>query len=129
MIVQYLMRSEILDAKTCAVCAQLDGIILRADDPAWTSELGVEAHCNCRFILVPLYTELPTGLEMTPFEDVIKLKQYMGRIMTQELLKEILVSKLGLDRLLAKELTLEQLMIELQPHDEILRYLYPKAFI
>ena len=49
------IRSEMLDEKTCEICQQLDGIMLPADDPRWSGELGQLAHPNCRVCFVPIY--------------------------------------------------------------------------
>lgn len=126
--VQYLMRSEILDNATCDPCAELDGITLPADDPEWAGELGQLAHCNCRMMLVPLYTELPTGLEMTPQEIIDEIKQYMGKIMTQDLLDKTIISTLGIERLKAKKITFDDLIENLKPEDSVLKLLYPEYF-
>lgn len=121
MIVQYLMRSEILDEATCEVCEALNGITLPADDPAWAGELGQEAHCNCRYMLVPLYTELPTGLETTPLEEIENIKRIFGALTTTQILDRLRITARGTDRIRASEITFEDLADVLESPELLLK--------
>ena len=71
--VQAIMRSEILDDRTCDVCEELDGVVLPADHPLWAREMGLPAHPNCRYMLVPIIEGIDPVLKPTDPDEVIRL--------------------------------------------------------
>lgn len=52
----YLRYSAVLDSRTTEICQELDGTILRADDPYWQTHWPPN-HFNCRSTLVSLSDE------------------------------------------------------------------------
>ena len=115
LVIQAIMRSEMLDDKTCDLCMLLDGIMLRADDPLWDGELGQYAHPYCRAIWVPI---LDTGvLEPTPavdIPDVFKSGVAMHLIDDWE---DMPMPTKGVDKLKVGEMTADDLMPLLEPYE------------
>lgn len=120
-VVKAIMRSEILDAATCDICAQLDGIILPADDPAWQGEMGQPAHCNCRYMLVPILEGIEPVLDYTPKGDIKKVIQRLGGLDLRGLLDQRKIPTKGIRRFTTQELTLDDIKDILEPADLILR--------
>jgi len=122
MQVQMIMRSEILDAATCDVCASLDGIMRPADDPAWGGELGMLAHCNCRMMLIPIFEGIPTVMVDTPIEEINQIKQMLGgSLVTQEILNTMKIPTRGVNRFTMHTITEKDIEDIFEPVDLILR--------
>ena len=58
-IIPYLRYSAIMDPNTSTICAPLDGIVAKVDDPIW-DKIAPTNHWNCRCVLVQEYTGTPT---------------------------------------------------------------------
>ena len=54
-IIPYLKYSAIMDPNTSTICAPLDGIVAKVDDPIW-DKIAPLNHFNCRCILTQEYT-------------------------------------------------------------------------
>ncbi len=114
-----LMRSELLDRATCSVCPAFDGFIAPADDEVWTEEMGMPAHCNCRYKLIPLFNVRDPENWVTPREDVPDLVSRLGSILTKEMVDELRLPIKGSDRLKLRPIKLEDLEDLLEPADLI----------
>lgn len=61
LLVEYVVRSEILDANTCQVCQDLDGSVFRVgsdDYYRWRPPAGCLGGDRCRGFYVPISTEI-----------------------------------------------------------------------
>lgn len=56
------LYSAILDDRTTPVCAELDGLVIKAGDPA-VDKLAPPRHFNCRSLLVPITIDQPVAAE------------------------------------------------------------------
>jgi hypothetical protein len=121
MDVEMIMRSEILDADTCSTCPELDGVMLRADDPRWAGELGMPAHCGCRYDLVPIIKGIDPVMTATPESEVPQLIQRLGAIQTKEMIEAMKIPTRGANRFVAEPLKVEDLLDVLEPADLVLR--------
>lgn len=119
--VPLIMRSEILDGSCCDVCAQLDGFTASADDPVWASEMGMPAHCNCRYKLVTLFNVRDPENWVTPTEEIPALTSIMGATLTKEMVDSMKIPVTGNDRLKLRQIRLEDIQDMLEPADLILR--------
>jgi hypothetical protein len=110
MTVQSILRSEILDDKTCEVCADtLDGIVLAADDPAWGGEMGMLAHPNCRMVLVPLFEGIEPVMEPSPPELIRQAVRHFNTIMPDWWVDRQVIPTRGRDALRNVPLTLRDI--------------------
>lgn len=116
-----IMRSEILDDATCDRCPFLDAIVLPVDDPFWAGIGGQPAHCNCRYMLVPLFDGIDPVISATPTADIKRIFQYLGGLQTVETLSLKKISAVGVDALKLHPLTAEVLEDALEPEDILLR--------
>jgi hypothetical protein len=121
MTVHSLMRSEIMDDATCDVCQLLDGIVRPADDPAWAGELGMPAHCNCRFTIIALLEGIDPVLDPTPDAEMPDLATLFGMTMTPAMIESLRIPIRGADRFQTRELTIEDIEDLLGPGDLIAR--------
>lgn len=112
-----LMRSELLDRLTCNACPEFDGFIAPADDPVWTGEMGMPAHCFCRFKLIPIFNVRDPENWVTPKEDVPDLVSMLGAILTKEMVDELRIPIKGSDRLKLRPIKLEDIADLLKPED------------
>lgn len=119
--VKALMRSEIQDSATCAVCAELDGIVLPADDPRWGGELGMPAHCNCRYDLIPLFEGIDPVMNATDADLIPELLQILGSVQTRAMVNAMRIPVTGANRFLIHQLTLTDIEDLLEPADLLLR--------
>lgn len=115
------LRSEILDAKTCETCEQLDGILLPADDPAWNGPLGELAHPNCRAMWIPIY-DMGT-LDFTAAEAIPELITHGGFHEIPETWEEYPSPIEGLRRMRRGVITLDEEMDLLEPFELLASYL------
>lgn len=113
--IQAWLRSEMLDAKTCPICADLDGIILPVDDPRWNGELGQLAHIGCRAFWVPIY-DIGT-MDYTLDEGIPNLITRSGFLQVPETWDEYPSPSEGLKRMTAKGITIEEEMELLEPYE------------
>lgn len=58
-LIPYLRYSAIMDPNTSTICAPLDGIVAKVDDPIW-DKIAPTNHWNCRCVLIQEYTGEPT---------------------------------------------------------------------
>ena len=117
MIVQLIMRSEIMDAVTCSTCMELDGITLPADSPEWAGELGMLAHCNCRYDLVPIFEVLDIAQWITPTAEIPRLKDLLGKTLTVAQIEAMRIPTRGMHRFKAHPITAEDIEDLIEPAD------------
>jgi len=115
MQVQGWLRSEILDAATCDICAALDGIILPADDPRWSGEYGQLAHIGCRVCFVPLYDM--GVLDFTPDDALPDVITRRGFLQLTELWDEYPHPAEALKRMTDSGITIEEELELLEPYE------------
>ena len=115
--VPLILRSEILDARTCEVCPAFDGFIAPADDPVWAGEMGMPAHCNCRFKLVVLFNVRDPENWITPQEQVPDLVSLLGAVLTIEMVEQMKIPVHGDERLKIKPIRIEDIEKVMQPAD------------
>lgn len=113
--VQAWIRSEMLDAKTCVVCAGLDSIMLPANDPQWNGPLGQLAHLGCRVFFVPIY-DIGT-MDYTLGENIPKVITRSGFLQVPEIWDEYPSPTEGLKQMAAKGITIEEEMGLLEPYE------------
>ncbi len=128
-----IMRSEILDEKTCPICKnQLDGIVLPADDPRWNVVYGLPAHRNCRYVLVPIFEGIDPVLSSTPDDELPEFvfHSYLTRMLPlQQALEEAVdIEELrgvlgGAEWVVGREFTEEDIRNIIDPLD-LLRLIY-----
>lgn len=116
-----IMRSEIPDRVLCDVCAQIDGFTAYADDPVWAGEMGMPAHCDCRYRLVTLFNVRDPGNWVTPQEEIPILVSQMGATLTKEMADSMKIPVTGNDRLRMRQIRLEDIEEMIEPADLILR--------
>lgn len=63
----FVRRVAVGDEATCEICGELNGIVLKADDPKW-EEIGGMAHFNCRCVEEQLDSEDGKDAEWTEEE-------------------------------------------------------------
>lgn len=59
-VIPYLKYSAIMDPNTSTICAPLDGIVAKVDDPIWDTIMPLN-HFNCRCTVTQEYTGEPTA--------------------------------------------------------------------
>jgi hypothetical protein len=113
-----IMRSEILDELTCPICSdELDGIVLPEDDPSWAGELGMPAHPNCRFALIPLTEGTPAVLNYMKTIEVPQVIRHMNQLMTPEFFNDMRIPVRGLRRLHAQPIKVGDIRDAMGPDD------------
>jgi len=115
--VPLILRSEILDNRTCDVCPSFDGFIARADDPVWAGEMGMPAHCNCRYKLVTLFNVRDPENWVTPQDMVPDLVSRLGAVLTKEMVEQMRIPVNGGDRLKLRTIRIEDIEDLMQPAD------------
>lgn len=115
MEIQAWLRSEMLDAATCAVCADLDAIMLPANDPQWNGYLGELAHIGCRAFWVPIY-DVGT-MDYTAKEAIPKLITRSGFLQVPETWDEYPSPATGLEQMSAVGIAIEEEMALLEPYE------------
>jgi len=115
--VPLILRSEILDRRTCMACPHFDGFIARADDPVWAGEMGMPAHCNCRFKLVVLFNVRDPENWITPQDQVPNLVSRLGAVLTKEMVEQMRIPINGDDRLKLRTIRIEDIEDLMQPAD------------
>lgn len=112
--VEAILRSEILDAKICAACAAIDGIMLPADDPQWEGEMGYYLHPNCRAIWVPI---LDVGtMDFTDSGDLPAMITASGVTRLLKDFDDLPAAETGED-ILEAGITVEEATMALAPYD------------
>ena len=115
MTIQAWLRSEMLDAQTCAICHGLDGIMLPADDPQWNGELGQLAHIGCRAFWVPIY-DIGT-MDYTDATAIPKLITRGASLQVPETWDEYPSPATGLENMTATGIAIEEEMALLEPYE------------
>lgn len=110
LLIKNIMRSEILDGKTCAVCATyLDGITLRADDPKWGGELGMKAHNKCRASWIALIQGIDPVMTVTPGNEIPDVIRHFRQILPKKFIDAQRIPTRGKDAFKAQPLTVEDI--------------------
>ena len=120
-IVEGILRSEMLDEKTCEVCMLLDGILLPADAPEWNGELGQYAHPNCRAVWIPVYDM--GVLDFTKDINIPDVFMKANAIKLIDSWEDLPMPTQGAERLAEKLITIEEEMDLLVPAELIGAYL------
>ena len=115
MVIQAWLRSEMLDAATCAICADLDGIMLPYNDPRWNGPLGESAHIGCRVFFVPIY-DIGT-MDYTDATTIPKLITRSASLQIPETWDEYPSPVEGLKRMTAVGIAIEEEMALLEPYE------------
>jgi hypothetical protein len=113
-MIQALLRNELLDAKTCAVCLDLDGIMRPIDDPAWSGELGDLAHPNCRMFIVPI-EDIGT-MDYTPFGEIPALITKGGTTQLLKTWEDLPMLDKGAEKL-GKKITVDEIIEIFEPYE------------
>ena len=121
MFAPLLMRTELLDDKTCEICNNyLNGIVLPADDPQWLGELGQPAHPNCRYMIVPLFEGIDPVMDITPDDMIPEVIRHLRTILPAEqaegMIRQLHLLE-GRDIINARGLTEEDLIDLMSPED------------
>lgn len=122
-----IMRSEILDEKTCPICRnELDGITLPADDPRWDI-YGKKAHPHCRYVLVPIFEAIDPVLVTTPDSELPRfITHFWGLSLADEELIEIAEAiYMGAENLLRGEKITPEMIEDIVDPIDLLRLIFP----
>lgn len=110
LLIKNILRSEILDDKTCETCAiYLNNITLRADDPKWGGELGMKAHKGCRAAWVALIQGIDPVMTVTPPDEIPDVIRHFRQILPKKFIDAQRIPTRGKNAFKTRPLTVEDI--------------------
>lgn len=119
--IEALLRSEMLDERTCEICMDLDGVMLPVDDARWNGELGSLAHPNCRAIFVPIYDK--GTMDYTPESVIPDIFLKQGALKLVDDWEDLPSVSRGAKKLAEKTIDVDEMVELLMPYEVIGVYL------